>query len=352
MSTAADAPWLEVTASRDFVPWLARHNVSLAFSTYQAGKLFFLGRNAAGTLSVFERTFNRCMGLFGDGQTLWMSSLFQLWRFENVLRPGELHEGYDRLFVPRVGYTTGDLDIHDVVCDANGRIVFVNTRLNCLATMDATHSFSPLWKPPHISRLAAEDRCHLNGLALRDGRPAYVTLVGMTDIADGWRDRRRDGGCVLEVPSGRVVASGLSMPHSPRFHNGRLWVLNSGTGEFGSIDLETGAFRPLAFLPGYMRGLCFVGNYAIIGLSRPRHEKTFSGLALDDRLKAEGVEPRCGLAVIDLKTGDQVNWVQIEGLVSELYDVVALPGATRPMALGFANDDVSRLLTIGTPGEL
>jgi uncharacterized protein (TIGR03032 family) len=174
----------------------------------------------------------------------------------------------------------------------------------------------------------------------------------MTDIADGWRDRRRDGGCVLEVPSGRVVASGLSMPHSPRFHNGRLWVLNSGTGEFGSIDLESGAFQPLAFLPGYMRGLCFVENYAIIGLSRPRHEKTFSGLALDDRLKTEGVEPRCGLAVIDLKTGDQVNWVQIEGLVSELYDVVALPGVTRPMALGFANDDVSRLLTIGTPGEL
>ncbi len=341
-----------MTASRDFVPWLARHNVSLAFTTCQAGKLFFLGRNAAGTLSVFERTFNRCMVLFGDGQTLWMSSLFQMWRFENVLRTGELHEGYDRLFVPRVGYTTGDLDIHDVVSDADGRIVFVNTRLNCLATLDATHSFSPLWKPRHISRLAAEDRCHLNGLALRDGRPTYVTLVGMTDIADGWRDRRRDGGCVLEVPSGRVVASGLSMPHSPRFHNGRLWVLNSGTGEFGSIDLESGTFQPLAFLPGYMRGLCFVGNYAVIGLSRPRHEKTFSGLALDDRLKAKGVEPRCGLAVIDLKTGDQVNWVQIEGLVSELYDVVALPGVTRPMALGFVNDDVSRLLTIGTPGEI
>jgi uncharacterized protein (TIGR03032 family) len=110
MSTAPEAPWLEVTASRDFVPWLARHNVSLAFTTYQACKLFFLGRNAAGTLSVFERTFNRCMGLHGDGQTLWMSSLFQLWRFENVLRPGELHEGYDRLFGPRVEYTTGDLD--------------------------------------------------------------------------------------------------------------------------------------------------------------------------------------------------------------------------------------------------
>lgn len=142
------------------------------------------------------------------------------------------------------------------------------------------------------------------------------------------------------------------MPHSPRFHNGRLWVLNSGTGEFGEIDLGSGAFQPLTFLPGYMRGLCFVGNYAIIGLSRPRHDKIFSGLALDDRLKAEGVEPRCGLAVIDLKTGDQVNMVQIEGLVSELYDVVSLPGAVRPMALGFANDDVSRLLTIGTPGEL
>lgn len=352
MSSTPETPWLEVTASRDLVPWMARHDVSLAFTTYQAGKLFLLGRNAQGMLSVFERTFSRCMGLYGDGQTLWMSSQYQLWKFENVLGRGELHEGYDRLFVPRVGYTTGDLDIHDIACDADGRMVFVNTRLNCLATTHPVHSFTPLWKPPQISRLATEDRCHLNGMALRDGRPAYVTLVALSDVAEGWRDRRRDGGCVLEVPSGRVIVSGLSMPHSPRFHNGKLWVLNSGVGDFGEVDLATGEFRPLAFLPGYMRGLCFVGDYAVIGLSRPRHDKTFSGLPLDERLRAAGVEPRCGLVVVDLKTGDQINWVGIEGEVAELYDVVSLPGAARPTAMGFRNDDIQRLLTMGEWGTL
>jgi uncharacterized protein (TIGR03032 family) len=210
-----ETPWLEVTTSPGFVNWLAHHNVSLALTTYQAGKLFLLGRNSLGNVSVFERTFNRCMGLCGNGQTLWMSSLYQLWRMENVLAAGETHDGYDRLDVPRVGYTTGDLDIHDVAIDATGRVVFVNTRLNCLATTDPVHSFSPLWKPPQITQLAAEDRCHPNGMAMLEGRPAFVTVVSLSDVADGWREHRREGGCVLEVPSGRVVVSGLSMPHSP-----------------------------------------------------------------------------------------------------------------------------------------
>jgi uncharacterized protein (TIGR03032 family) len=149
-----------------------------------------------------------------------------------------------------------------------------------------------LWRPPFLSKLAAGDRCHLNGLALEDGRPRYVTMVSMSDVGDGWRDHRRDGGAVLEVPSGRVIAQGLSMPHSPRVYRGRLWVLNSGTGMFGSIDMVTGKFDPVAFCPGYLRGLAFVGDYAIVGLSRPRHDKTFAGLPLDDELAQRGAERR------------------------------------------------------------
>ena len=352
-STSSE-PWIEVTASREFPAWMGDHDVSLAFTTYQSGKLFLLGRKPQGNLSVFERTFNRCMGLWADdtGQTLWMSSIYQLWRFENVLQPGELHQDYDRLYVPRLGYTTGDLDIHDVACDAAERMVFVNTRFGCLATTSERHSFSPLWKPPHLSKLAPEDRCHLNGLALENGHPRYVTLVSRSDVTDGWREHRRDGGCVLEVPGGRVVASGLSMPHSPRVYRGRLWVLNSGKGYFGSVDLERGEFVPLTFCPGYLRGMAFAGDYAIVGISRPRHEKTFSGLELDETLAAKQAEARCGLLVIDLRSGDIVHWVRIEGVVSELYDVVTLPGVVRPMALGFKTDEIQRLLTIGPDGAL
>src|SRR6202011_5067810 len=128
-------------------------------------------------------------------------------------------------------------------------------------------------------------------------------------------DRRRDGGAVLEVPTGQVVVSGLSMPHSPRWHQGRLWLHNSGTGFFSHVDLERGAFVPLTFCPGYLRGLAFSGDYAVVGLSRPRHNKTFSGLALDETLAAKGTDARCGLHVIDLRSGDSVHWLRVEGMV-------------------------------------
>ena len=351
-TTTPEEPWVEVTSSRQFPAWLAEQRLSLAFTTYQAGKLFFLGVND-GRLCVFERTFNRCMGLWGDGQTLWMSTLYQVWRFENYLQPAELFDGCDRLYVPKVGYTTGDLDIHDVAVEASGRLVFVATSFGCVATLGDRASFTPLWQPPFLSKLAPEDRCHLNGLALDNGQAAWVTAVSTSDVTDGWRDRRRDGGVVIDVRRNQVIASGLSMPHSPRYYRGRLWLLNSGTGYFGSIDPAGGAFEPMTFCPGYLRGLAFSGDYAVVGLSGPRHDKkTFGGLALDEELARRGAEPRCGLHVIDLRTGDVVQWVRIEGMVSELYDVVVLPGVARPMALGFKTDEIQRLLTLGAPGQL
>ena len=213
-------------------------------------------------------------------------------------------------------------------------------------------SFTPLWRPPFLSKLAAEDRCHLNGLALADGRPRFVTAVGTSDVVDGWRDRRRDGGVVMEVPDGRVIASGLSMPHSPRLYRGRLWLHNSGTGEFGSVDPGGGRFEPLTFCPGYLRGLAFAGDYAVVGLSQPRHDKTFSGLALQEELARRGAEARCGLLIIDLRTGDVAHWLRVEGMVRELYDVAVLPGVTRPMALGFKTDEILRMIAVGEPGSL
>lgn len=349
---ASQEPWLEVLSSRHFSDWLAQQQVSLAFTTYQTGKLFLLGRKPDGQLAVNERTFNRCLGLCVDGDCFWISSLYQLWRFENALGYGQLHEGHDRLYVPRIGYTTGDLDIHDLAVDASGRLVFVNTRFGCLATLSVRHSFTPLWRPPFLSQLVAEDRCHLNGLALDGGRVRYVTSVSTSDVIDGWRDRRRDGGCVLEVPSGETVVRGLSMPHSPRLYRGELWLHNSGTGFFGKVDRAKGTFEPLTFCPGYLRGLAFTGNYAVVGLSRPRHDHTFGGLALDDELRQRGAEARCGLQIIDLRSGAVVEWVRMEGMVTELYDVAVLSGVVWPMALGFKTPEIQQLLTVDNPQHL
>ena len=352
----AAVPKLELLPSRQFPSWLAEQNLSLAFTTYQSGKLFLVGLQPNGRLSIFERSFNRAMGLWASPQTLFLSTLFQLWRFDNALEPGQAYQGYDRLYVPQVACTTGDLDVHDIAFDAKGRIVFVNTLFSCLATVSETHSFTPLWRPPFISKLAAEDRCHLNGLALKDGSAAYVTAVSRADVADGWRDRRTGGGVVVDVAASEVVLEGLSMPHSPRWHDagdgGRLWLLDSGTGWFGHADLERGRFERVTFCPGYARGLAFHGRFAVIGLSKPRENRTFTGLPLDEELVRRDAEPRCGLMVVDLRSGDAVHWLRIEGVVEELYDVAVLPGVRRPMALGLKTDEIRRMITVGDPEQL
>ncbi|MBW4683092.1 MAG: TIGR03032 family protein [Microcoleus vaginatus WJT46-NPBG5] len=340
-----DTPQLELTGSRQFPEWLAEQGISLAFTTYQTGKLFLIGLQPNGRLSIFERTFNRAMGLYATPDRLYMSSLYQLWRFENALDAGQIHQGYDRLYVPQIGYTTGDIDTHDIAVDNSDRIVFVNTLFSCLATVSERYSFVALWQPPFISKLAAEDRCHLNGLAMENNQPRYVTAVSSTDVADGWRDRRRNGGCVIDVASNEVILSGLSMPHSPRVYQNKLWVLNSGAGYFGYVDLQRGSFEPVTFCPGYLRGLAFIGDFAVVGLSKPRHNKTFTGLPLDENLAAKDAEARCGLQVIDLRTGDIVHWLRIEGMIEELYDVAIIPGVRRPMALGFKTDEIRRVIT-------
>ena len=338
---------LEISTSRQFPEWLAEQRVSLVFTTYQSGKLFLIGLQPNGRLSIFERSFNRCMGLCGNDQTLWMSSLYQLWRLENAVPAGQVvQDGYDRLYVPQLGYTTGDLDVHDIVVDRSARAVFVNTLFSCLATTSDSHSFRPLWRPPFVSRLAAEDRCHLNGLAVQDGEPRYVTAASQSDVADGWRDRRHDGGCVLDVRSDEVIVGGLSMPHSPRVYRDNLWLLDSGSGNFGRVDLQRGLFEPLAFCPGYLRGMSFTGDFAVVGLSQLRDNNTFGGLGLQSNLAQRNAEPRCGLQVIDLRSMDVVHWVRLEGVVSELYDVLVLPGVRRPMLLGFKSDEIRRMISI------
>lgn len=358
-------PWLKAQGSKFFIDWMAEQSISLAFTTYQTGKLFFVGRKRDDSISMFERTYGHCMGMWAapDAKTIWLSSRFQIWRMTQAAaqavpyRPVEpdnpdshlpvwADRGYDVAYLPRVGYTTGHLDVHDMAVDSEGKLIFVNTMFGCLATLSENASFKPLWRPPFLSALVPEDRCHLNGLAMRDGRPAYVTVVADSDVADGWRDRRQDGGCVVDVASNEIVAGGLSMPHSPRWYRDRLWVLNSGTGEFGSIDLDSGKFEPLAFCPGYLRGMSFVDKYAVVSLSKPRHD-TFHGLPLDDELAKHGAEPQCGLQVIDLETGTVAHWLRLNGeLVTELYDTAVLPGTRQPMAVGFQTNEIERLVVI------
>lgn len=345
---ATQTPAFVLTTSRGFNNWLATVGSSLALSTYQHGKLFLLGLTREGKLSVLSRNFPRCMGmaLSPDARTLLMATQVQLYRFDNVLSDAEITGEHDAVFLPNQTWITADIDIHDIGFGEGGKPVFANTLFNCLATTADGYSFRPLWRPPFISQLAAEDRCHLNGLAMDGTTPRYVTCVSQSDASDGWRDRRTESGVVVDVASGEVVASGLSMPHSPRLRDGKLWILNSGTGEFGWVDTESGAFNPITFCPGYARGMTFVGDYAVVGVSRARENRTFQGLALEDELKKRDVDARCGLLVIDLRNGDIVEWVRIEGVIDELFDVTGLPGMRCPNLVGIQGPEIRRAISI------
>ncbi len=339
------------SVSPGLMAFLAKNDLSICMTSYQSGRFYLIGRNPKGGIMINEQAFQKAMGIHAYNGAVTLATLHQIHRFENVLKPDErAEELFDACFVPRVSFTTGVLDAHDVAVTSDNQIVFINTRFNCLATVSTKHSFEPIWQPPFISKLVDEDRCHLNGLALEDGQPAYVTAVSRSDTIDGWRDRRADGGVLIDVRTNEIVCDGLSMPHSPRVYDGDLYVLDSGTGRLGRIDMsgETGkgTFEEIAFCPGFVRGLSFHKGFAIVGLSRPRYER-FEGLALDAKLRDADSEAWCGFQVIELATGNVAAWFRIDGAVQEMFDVAALPGVQCGMSVSPNTDEIRNLITHG-----
>ena len=231
---------------------------------------------------------------------------------------------HDACLLPRNSHTTGDIAAHDLGVGHEGLWV-VATQFSCLATLDEEHSFVPRWQPPFISALAPEDRCHLNGMAMVDGEPRFVTALGISDTAGGWRPDKATSGVVMAVPSGEVVVSGLSMPHSPRWHRGTLYVLESGRGHLVACNPATGERRVVAALPGFTRGLSLHDNLAFIGTSQIRETATFGGLPI-----AEQAPLVCGVWAVDLDTGEVVASVRFEDRVQEIFDVAFLPGVRHP----------------------
>jgi uncharacterized protein (TIGR03032 family) len=245
-------------------------------------------------------------------------------------------EPYDACFVPRRTHYTGDVRIHDIAY-AGGELWIVATRFSCLATLDNEYSFVPRWRPPFITALAADDRCHLNGLCVIDERPRYVTALGASDEAGGWREHKATGGVLIDVDSSETVVSGLSMPHSPRWYRDQLWILESGEGTLATVDLADGSVETVAELPGFTRGLAFAGPLAFVGLSQVREATTFGGLPLTGRLE----ERQCGVWIVNVETGAVVGFLRFEDLVQEIFDVQVLPGLRFPEFAEHGSDAVN-----------
>ena len=337
------------TQSDSFVALLHQLGASLLVSTYQANKLLAVRASGPG-LSTLVRTFDKPMGLAVDGPRLALGTRKEVWFLRNApdIAPQVEPVGtHDACFLPRASHVTGDIGIHELawvgggsqesgVKNPSAELWIVSTRFSCLCTLDPDYSFVPRWRPPFISAIAAEDRCHLNGLALADGQPKYVTALGTTDVRDGWRADKPHGGCIIDIPSGEFVTRGLSMPHSPRWHDGQLWVLESGTGSLALVDRASGRRETVASLPGFTRGMAFAGSYAFIGLSKIRATSAMDGVPLAEKRD----QLRCGVAVVDLRSGRMVAFLEFQTAVEEIFDVQLLAGIRFPEVLGFQKESL------------
>lgn len=358
---APDSEPLRSVHTTTFPQFLNQIGASVAVTTYQAGKLVFLRPEPTAdgfVLNTHFRTFSKPMGFAWESGRFALGTAVQVVEYHDIPAVGRKLDGpdspaaHDGCFLPRTAYTTGDVQIHEMAWvpqksdklanagpprPAPAELWFVNTRFSCLATRSTVFSFVPRWKPPFITALAPEDRCHLNGIGLRDGRIRYATALGATDTRGGWRENKPAGGIVMDVPSGEIIARGLSMPHSPRWYQGQLWVLESGNGGIGVIDEKSGKYQEVCRLPGFTRGLDFSGPYALIGLSQVRDSAIFSGIKIAE-MPAE--ERSCGVWIVDTRNGQTVGFVKFKGGVQELFAVQILAGRRWPEVL---TDDAQRI---------
>ena len=343
----AQSPAVEFVHTTEALEILRSIGASLFVTTYQAQRLFTF---AVGTdrLSMFMRIFERPTGLALSGNRLALVARNQIWLFESTTdvrdESGE-RLPYDRTFVPRMSYVTGDVLGHEVAIVGND-VLFVNTRFSCIAKASSRWSFEPLWMPKFVSKLAPEDRCHLSGFALDNNSVRFVTALAPTDTPRGWSERKRDGGVIIDVGSREIVASGFAMPHSPRIYAGRLWVLESGMGELQTVDPKSGVRETVCRLPGYLRGLAFFEQYAFVGMCKIREQHLFGGLPIQQLYS----ELHCGVAVIDIRSGAVVATMNFTRGIEELFDIQVAPNLLRPHIVGFEEETVDGLYVL-PPGS-
>jgi uncharacterized protein (TIGR03032 family) len=323
---------------------LTELGVSLLVSTYQAGKVVAVGVGQ-GELALSYHNFERAMGLAVKTDCIAVGARAQVWflrsdpdlaaRVEPVGR-------HDACFLTRSSHFTGGIQAHELAWgtprprplspdgQCEEELWLVNTAFGCLCTLDGRHSFVPRWRPPFLSALAAEDRCHLNGLAMAEGAPKYVTALAETDTPQGWRADKVHSGCLIDVASGQTVARGFAMPHSPRVHRGQVWLLHSGAGRLVLVDPQSGKVETVTELPGYTRGLALFDRFAFVGLSKIRETATFGGMPVAERRP----ELKCGVGVVDLATGRLAAHLEFITGVEEIFDVQVVPGVRCPALSG------------------
>ena len=340
-------PPFSLTHSPNLPELLWQLGCTLVISTYQAGKVIFISARDEERLVQLPRNFQTPMGLAVDGPRMAVATRNEVVVLANApdlaAKYPRQPDTYDALYMPRAVYFTGAVNTPDLAWGVDG-LWAVNTLFSCLALVDDEYSFRPQWQPRFITELASEDRCHLNGMAMLDGRPRYVSALGATDAPRAWSPGKVNGGILMDVASREIILEGLPMPHSPRVYDDRLYLLLSATGELVCVDSEAGTYEVVAKMPGFVRGMARVGDYLFIGLSRLRtSSRTFGDLPIAKESVFSGVY------VVYLPGGHIVGHLKYLASCEEIYDLAALPGVRRPGMMGL-DQEHRRGLSIPTTG--
>lgn len=326
-----------------FLEWMREEQINIVFSSYKTGKVFTLSPFGKTTsdknISMYMTSFNRPMGVHVDKQTSYIGCSGNLWRYENYGKGKHQEHDFDTMYYPKQTYIGSDIDIHDICVDKQGNPYYCSALFNCVCVPSVTHTFKVFWKPPWIDKIVPEDRCHLNGICSRDGVPRYVSCTSQNNVKGAWRDKREETGIIYDIIEDKIVCNGLTMPHSPRWYNNILWVLEAGTGYLCHIDIVTGEIHRDVFIPGFVRGLAFVNErYALVGSSVIRDEAIFQKLPLGTRLKKEGCHSKCGIYVIDLFNMNNPHTINFNKPITELYDVAVMDKTMKGMIMNFGED--------------
>lgn len=348
---------------------LKQFNVSLAFSSYQAGRLMLV-RTDGQTLDVNFKSFPRPMGLSVTERGLTLGTFTRVIQFqredgllEQIKHPlnrienditaptlgksepeaeeeteqeraereyletlhAPVDERVDSCFITRSSHYTGMINTHDIAWGDDGLWV-TNSSFSCLCTLDANASFVPRWKPHFISSLVPEDRCHLNGMTLKDGKPAFVTTFSTFDEQRHWRDGPGATGTLMSVDQNEILLDGLTMPHSPSWYRGHVYYGNSGLGQICRYDPSTGRNDVIAEVPGFTRGIDFIGPIMIVGLSRVRQSNVHKPAPLAQKY----AETHSGLWFFNLEDGSEIGHIRFTGNVDQIYDVAVIEDSVFP----------------------
>jgi uncharacterized protein (TIGR03032 family) len=327
-ANAAEVPpeRIELRERGRFLAVLETLNCSLALSRMPSGVALLGVTDGVPTLATCM--LRRSMGLAVGGNRLAIATARELVVFANEKTLAPLYPKhpnyYDAIFVPRQSYYTAYCDLHDMVFDKN-IVLAVNTRYSCVCVIDGYFNFTPLWQPPFITEFSGDDRCHLNGMAFHEGKLRYTTALAQTNTPNGWRDVMADGGILMEVPSGRVVAGGLSMPHSPRIIDGQLYVLEGGRGQVLRIDPVSGERQVVAKLPGFTHGLAAYRGVLFVGLSKLRMKRGPQGLPIE----VGGNDLIAGVAAVEAPSGRTLGILEFVAGTEEIFDLQVLPDIRR-----------------------